>query len=323
MNYLVTGALGFIGSNFVNYYLEKYPGIKIVVLDKCNYCSSISNITDSRAEIVIGDILDKDLVKNILYKHQIDTIVHFAAESHVDNSFGNSLDFTINNILGTHMLLEVCRLYHEETSNIKKFVHCSTDEVYGEVADDEICTERSVLDPTNPYAATKASAEFIAKSYFYSYKLPIVITRSNNVYGINQYPEKIIPKFICQLLDNMHLTIHGTGQSKRNFVHVYDICTAFDTIIKEGTIGTIYNISAPPNSEFSVLDIAKILSELFGYDENSIPYTFVADRNFNDRRYYTSSEALELLGWRPIKTDFKQNLSELIEWYKINKHRYV
>ena len=332
MNYLVTGALGFIGSNFVNYYSEKYPNIKITVLDKNNYCSSMLNIISSDVKVIVGDIVDKELIKNILYQNQINVIVHFAAESHVDNSFGNSLDFTINNVLGTHILLEMAKNYNDDTSNIKLFVHCSTDEVYGEVSDDEICTEQSILDPTNPYAATKASAEFIAKSYFYSYKLPVIITRSNNVYGINQYPEKIIPKFICQLLENKPLTIHGTGSSKRNFIHVYDICTAFETIINSGIIGSIYNISAAPNSEFSVLEIAKILIKLFDLGDldvnsdlrsNSNLCIFVPDRNFNDRRYYTSSTSLEGLGWAPVKTDFEQNLQELIEWYKNNKYRYL
>lgn len=316
---LVTGALGFIGSNFVNYYIDKYADVHITILDKKDYCSSEANICSNKPKIIIGDIGDKELVKSILYSNQIDTIIHFAAQSHVDNSFGNSILFTESNILGTHILLEETRSYHEKTDRIKKFIHVSTDEVYGE--NDEIRTEGSILNPTNPYAATKAAAEFIVMSYFYSYKLPVIITRANNVYGPNQYPEKVIPKFICNLLDEKCLPIHGTGENKRNFIHAYDICTAYDVILSKGVIGEIYNISAPVNSEYSVEQIAKLVIKLIGSDLAE-PIEYVADRNFNDKRYYTTSKKLEGLGWEPVKTDFEANVVELIEWYRVNRGRY-
>jgi dTDP-glucose 4,6-dehydratase len=337
-NILVTGALGFIGSNFVNYFAKKYPKINIIILDKNDYCSSIDNIEKNNVnvKIIIGNILDCKCVDELLHETHIDTIIHFAAQSHVDNSFCNSIAFTENNILGTHKLLETTRIYHEKTNLIQKFIHVSTDEVYGEVLDDTVRTETSILDPTNPYAASKAGAEFIAKSYYHSYKIPIIITRANNVYGINQYPEKVIPKFICQLLNNEKITLHGTGASRRNFIHVDDVSTAYETILLHGKIGEVYNISAADKHEYSMMELAQMLINLsvsreteysihpFLHNEKKLDdmITYVEDRKFNDIRYYTSSEKLEQLGWKPIKIDFKNNLEELIKWYADNKSRY-
>jgi len=321
---LVTGALGFIGSNFVNYFAEKYPNISIIVLDKKDYCSSTQNVhAKDNIEVIIGNILDSKLVADILEKNSIDTIVHFAAQSHVDNSFCNSIAFTENNILGTHLLLETTRIYHERTGNIKMFIHVSTDEVYGEVLDDSVRIETSTLDPTNPYAASKAGAEFMAKSYYYSYKLPIIITRANNVYGINQYPEKVIPKFICQLLNDEKITLHGSGSARRNFVHTDDVSTAYETILLHGKIGEIYNISAAENHEYSMLELAQVLIDLFGKsNEKDQIITFVEDRKFNDVRYFTNSDKLKELGWVPKKLNFVDNLKDLIVWYKDNKCRF-
>jgi|688.fasta_scaffold215612_2 UDP-glucose 4,6-dehydratase len=331
-NFLITGALGFIGSNFVNYMSCKYPHIKMLILDKKDYCSSIDNIDKQslhNTEIVIGDISNKELVSYILLKHDIDTIIHFAAQSHVDNSFFNSIEFTISNVLGTHVLLETARLYHDKTKKLEKFIHVSTDEVYGQVTDDKARIETSILDPTNPYSASKAAAEFFVKSYYHSYKLPIIITRGNNVYGKNQFPEKIVPKFICKLLDGEKLTIHGNGTSQRNFIHIDDVSTAFETILLKGEIGQIYNISSDHNNEYTVLELAKMIIKLFysEIDTNNQTelnkfITFVEDRKFNDCRYFISSEKLAKLGWKPVKTNFQDNIIELIEWYKTNKSRY-
>lgn len=322
---LVTGALGFIGSNFVNFFASKYPETNIIILDKNDYCSSIQNINtiNANVKIIIGNILDTELVTSILNDNAVNTIIHFAAQSHVDNSFCNSISFTENNILGTHLLLETTRVYHERTGNIKKFIHVSTDEVYGEVLDDSVRTETSILDPTNPYAASKAGAEFMAKSYYYSYKLPIIITRANNVYGINQYPEKVIPKFICQLLNGEKITLHGTGNSRRNFVHVDDVSTAYETILTNGKIGEIYNISAAEKHEYSMLELAQMLIELFDSAANCNDIiTYVEDRKFNDVRYFTASDKLERIGWKPTKLDFRSNLAELINWYRAHKSRF-
>jgi len=322
MNFLISGALGFIGSNFVNFYQDKYPDSKIVVLDKKDYCASEENITNNDIKIVIGNILDLDLITKILYENQINIVIHFAAESHVDNSFNNSLEFTKTNVLGTHTMLEATRLYNNVTGKITKFIHVSTDEVYFYGDGNEAKTEESILKPVNPYAATKGAAEFIVNSYYESFKLPIIITRTNNVFGLNQYPEKIVPKFICQLLDNKPVTIHGQGLTRRNFIHVDDVCTAYETIIEHGQINEVYNISACKDNEFSVKEIADMLIDIMRTDKSK-SISYVEDRNINDFRYYTSSEKLEKLGWKPQKTDFKKEVTELVSWYAINRNRYI
>jgi UDP-glucose 4,6-dehydratase len=319
---LVTGGLGFIGSNFVNYMSKKYPNFQFIVIDINDYCSSVANIdVNDNVEIVIGDISNNQLIQYLFQKFRIDTIVHFAVQSHVDNNFFNSLEFTKTNVLGTHMLLESTRIYHEKTKMIKKFIHVSTDEVYGEVLDGHPRNESSILDPTNPYAASKAAAEFFVKSYYYSYGIPIIITRSSNVYGNNQYPEKVIPKFICQLLNHEKLTLHGDGSCIRNFIHINDVCTAFEMIIWKGIIGETYNISYP--NEYSILELAKLLIKLFHNNDNYSDFIeHVEDRKFNDKRYVISSNKLYDLGWIPEKNNFILNLKKLIEWYKLHQNRY-
>jgi dTDP-glucose 4,6-dehydratase len=251
-----------------------------------------------RVHIIKGDVRDTLLVGDILNKSSINIIVHFAAESHVDNSFFNSVSFTENNVLGTHTLLESARFYHSNTNQLKLFVHASTDEVYGEVSDDVARMETSVLDPTSPYAASKAGAEFFVKSYYYSYQLPVVITRCNNVYGINQYPEKVIPKFICQLLNGEKITIQGTGYVTRNFIHVDDVVSAFDIIINNADVGNVYNISSPLKNEHSVIDVANILVNIHDPHATLSEYLeYIPDRVFNDCRYFINSDKLESLGW--------------------------
>jgi dTDP-glucose 4,6-dehydratase len=251
-----------------------------------------------------------------LNKHNIDAIVHFAAQSHVDNSFKNSLTFSQDNIIGTHTLLECARIY----GKLKRFIHISTDEVYGEVDLYTTCCEKSLLNPTNPYAATKAGAEFLVRSYLMSYNLPIIITRGNNVYGKHQYPEKLIPKFIHLLQNNQKCTIQGSGNTIRNFIHVDDVCSAVELILNKGEIGKTYNIGS--NNEYSVLEIAKILihklkpNELF---EDWIEY--VPDRNFNDFRYSIDFTKLIELGWSETH-NFLTSLDEIIDWFKQNKHLY-
>ena len=242
--------------------------------------------------------------------------MHFAAQTHVDNSFDNSISYTIDNILGTHQLIECCRLY----GNIKRFVHISTDEVYGELSINcENSIENSILNPTNPYAATKAGAEFIVRSYYYSYKLPVVIIRCNNVYGPNQYPEKIIPKFITLLKDNKKLPIHGCGLTRRNFIYIDDVVNAINIIIAKGQENNIYNIGSA--DEYNVIEIATILLKMVKGDEenvvNWIEYT--KDRNFNDFRYAIDASKLNNIGWEK-KVSFYDGIKKTIEWYMNTKN---
>ena len=308
-NLLVTGGCGFIGSNFINYYKEKNPNVKIINFDKLDYCSDKNGINHDK--LVIGNLKNKDLVVHILNEHNIDTVIHFAAQTHVDNSFGNSLEFTIDNILGTHTLLECCKVYNK----IKRFIHISTDEVYGEVdINHKGCTEKSLLNPTNPYAATKAGAEFIARSYFYSFNMPIIITRGNNVYGPRQYPEKLIPKFINQLINNKKCTIHGKGNTRRNFIYVDDVVKAIEIILQKGIINNIYNIGT--NNEYSVSEIAdKLIKYLKPNDKVEDWTQNVTDRNFNDYRYAIKSNELYDLGWKE-ETNFEKGFEYTIQWFQ-------
>merc|ERR1719320_1998169 len=281
-----------------------------------SYCSNIKNLDPVKSlncTFIKGDIQDATLVAKVLNEHQIDSIVHFAAETHVDNSFGNSVAFTNSNVLGTHVLLECLR-----TSNgqVRRFIHVSTDEVYGSCLGGVAKHEQVALDPTNPYAATKAAAEHIVKSYLHSFQLPVIITRGNNVYGPRQYPEKLIPKFINRLHRGMKLPLHGDGKNRRSFVYVMDVAKAFDLILHKGTTGEIYNIGT--DNELRNIDVAEALIKAFGKEEQKDKIiSFVPDRAFNDVRYFIDSGKLHTLGWKPM-TEFLTGLKETIMWY--NKH---
>ena len=321
-NILVTGGCGFIGSNFINKIINEYENKHIVNIDSLNYCSNRNNIENennkNKYTFIEGNICSIDLIRFILNNYKIDTIIHFAAQSHVDNSFTNSLQYTQDNIVGTHTLLEATRKYNK----IKKFIHVSTDEVYGESKldkDEKKKTEYSLLYPTNPYAATKAGAEMLALSYMHSYNLPIIITRGNNVYGPRQYPEKLIPKFIKYLNEDKKLTIHGDGKNKRSFLYIDDVTEAFLTILEKGKINEIYNIGSENENEYSVIDISKILIKIMKKTDNFDKYlTYVKDRDFNDKRYYISNIKLKELGWNQ-KIGFEDGLIQTIEWYKSRK----
>jgi dTDP-glucose 4,6-dehydratase len=313
-NLMVTGGFGFIGSNFINYYFQKnVDNLTVLVnIDCLYYAANEGNIIDDikthkKYVFIKSDICNADLITHVLKEYNITHIIHFAAQSAVDASFTNSLQYTKDNVYGTHNLLECCRLY----GKLVKFIHVSTDEVYGDskLSDKISKNETSLLCPNNPYAATKAAAEMIVGSYARCYNMPIIITRGNNVYGPNQYPEKIIPKFISLLRNNKKVTVHGDGQYVRAFLHSYDAVKAFELILEQGTIGEIYNIGC--HDEYSILDITRKIIRLV---KNTTDYErwieYVSDRIYNDIRYYIDIRKLENLGWK-IEKNFDEELIKL------------
>jgi UDP-glucose 4,6-dehydratase len=317
---LLTGGAGFIGSNVLNLLVKKYPDTTFINYDILDYCANLDNITVSdynNYRFIKGDICNSEMITFILNEYQIDTVMHFAAQTHVDNSFGNSFIFTQTNIYGTHVLLECCKNY----GSIKRFIHVSTDEVYGEINQtDDSKHENSILNPTNPYAATKCGAEFLVKSYYKSYNLPVIITRGNNVYGENQYPEKIIPKFIKQLLDNKKCTIQGNGNNLRMYIYVSDVVSAFDIILTTGIIGDTYNIGC--NDEYSVLDIAKLLINKIKLTDNYNDWIeYIDDRHFNDARYAINTDKLINLNWKKL-IDINIGINNTIKWVTDNNYKY-
>tara|TARA_R110002074_G_scaffold159161_1_gene316491 strand:- start:2763 stop:3752 length:990 start_codon:yes stop_codon:yes gene_type:complete len=316
----ITGGAGFIGSNFINIFAKQYPDIKIINFDALYYCANSNNILEAiqnskNYRFIEGNLQSFNLLKYIFQNNNITHIINFAAQSHVQNSFDDVLEYTKDNILGTHNLLEVARLYCKE---LIKFIHVSTDEVYGESIIDNnesSKTEQALLCPTNPYAATKASAELIAQSYIHSFKMPIIITRGNNVYGKNQYYEKVIPRFITQLKYYDNIIIQGDGSCLRAFLHVNDTVNAFIIILEDGKVGEIYNIGCDKSMEYSILDLGKMLiKKIIGTDDYDKWITYIEDRPFNDKRYYISNKKIKNLGWE-IKVNFEDGINELINYY--------
>lgn len=321
---LVTGGCGFIGSYFINHILNTYSNIRVVNIDALYYCANENNVdakwhNTSRYVFVRGNICSYDLLQHLFHTYTPNYVIHFAAQSHVQTSFSESLQYTKDNILGTHTLLEVSKLY----GKLLKFIHVSTDEVYGESRLDEnesSKTEQSLLCPTNPYAATKAGAEMLAQSYRHSFNLPIIITRGNNVYGPNQFPEKLIPRFIQQLLQNTPVTVQGNGHCVRAFLHVHDTATAFQCILENGTIGEIYNIGCNEGMEYSVIQVAKLLIQYIHGTTDYDPWiTYIEDRPFNDKRYYISNQKLKDLGW-DVTIPFDVGVKSLVDDLRQNNH---
>ena len=310
---LITGGAGFIGSNFIHYILSKYNDYQVINLDKLTYAANLDNLKDiednKNYRFIHGDIADQEFIFKLFEDKKFDIVINFAAESHVDNSILNPQIFTITNILGTQVLLDACRKY-----NIKRFHQISTDEVYGELPLDDkniLFTEKTPLNPSSPYSASKASADMLVKSYYRTYSLPITISRCSNNYGPYQHLEKLIPLMISKAINNDNLPVYGNGLNVRDWLHVYDHCTAIDLIIHEGKIGEIYNIGG--NNEKSNIDVVKIILKELGKSEKLIKY--VNDRPGHDLRYAIDSTKIKTtLNWKPVYS-FEKGILDTIKWY--------
>ncbi len=307
---LVTGGAGFIGSNFICHILNKYDDYHIVNLDKLTYAGNLDNLKDvsknKRYKFVKGDIADSKVVEKSV--KGCDIIVSFAAETHVDRSIHGAAEFVRTNIFGTHTLLEAAKKL-----KTKLFIQISTDEVYGSIAEGSF-KETDALFPNSPYSSTKAGSDLLARSFFVTYKLPVIITRSSNNFGPYQYPEKVIPLFITNLLQNKKVPLYADGMNVRDWLYVIDNCEAIDLIIHKGKAGEIYNIGG--TTEITNLELTYNILEMLGKDKTSIEY--VKDRPGHDKRYSLDITKLKALGWSP-RYDFKEALEATIDWYRANK----
>jgi dTDP-glucose 4,6-dehydratase len=314
MNLLVTGGAGFIGSNFVRYVLEKYPEYRVINLDKLTYAGNLENLTgidnDPRYAFEKGDICDKSRVQLCVTRYEIDAIVNFAAESHVDRSILGASEFVQTNIVGTNVLLEVAK-----ELKLNRFIQVSTDEVYGSLGSKGLFTEETPLHPNSPYSASKASADMLALAYLHTFGLPVIVTRCSNNYGPYQFPEKLIPLMIANALNDKPLPVYGDGMNVRDWLHVKDHCLAIDTVLHKGRIGEVYNIGG--NNEKANIDIVKLILKNLEKPESLIMY--VKDRPGHDRRYaIDSSKIKKELGWQPLYT-FENGIEETIQWYVNNQ----
>ena len=327
-NILITGGAGFIGSQFVKLMLEKYD-YNIINLDLLTYAGNLENLKDiedkKNYNFIKGDICDKVLVNEIFKKYEIDTVVNFAAESHVDRSIENPEIFLITNILGTQNLLENAKKYWKLTPEDKysreykdgvKYLQVSTDEVYGALGEEGMFTETTPLNPNSPYSSSKASADMLVRAYYETFGMPMNITRCSNNYGPYQFPEKLIPLMINNCENDKPLPVYGDGMQIRDWLHVKDHCIAIDTVLHKGTIGEVYNIGG--NNEKANIDIVKLIISTIGKSENLIKY--VKDRPGHDRRYAIDNTKITTqLGWSPSYT-FEQGIAETIQWYLNNKN---
>ncbi len=309
---LVTGGAGFIGSNFLRYMVNKYPNYDFINLDALTYCGNLENLKDiedkDNYSFVKGNVCDTELVNGIV--ENVDYIVHFAAESHVDRSIEDPGIFIKSNILGTQTLLDASR-----KTGIRKFLQVSTDEVYGSLGPEGYFTEQTPLQANSPYSASKAGADLMVRAYHNTFDLPVNITRCSNNYGPYQFPEKLIPLMISNAIENKELPVYGDGKNIRDWLHVYDHCTGIDLVLHKGKAGEVYNIGG--HNERANIDIVKlILNEL---DKPESLIKFVSDRLGHDRRYAIDSSKIRRdLGWRP-KYTFEDGIIETIHWYLDNQ----
>jgi dTDP-glucose 4,6-dehydratase len=309
MKILVTGGAGFIGSNFVIRVLEKHSDAQVVVLDKLTYAGNLANLRDveknPRFRFVKGDICDRDIVEKTV--RGCDVVVNFAAESHVDRSIDDASAFMRSNFSGVFQLLEACRKF-----DVPKFEQISTDEVYGSAASGSF-SEASNLNPSNPYSASKASADLLVRSYFATYGMPVVITRSTNNYGPRQHTEKLIPKMITNAMHDEKLPVYGDGKNVRDWIHVFDNCDGIELVMEKGKLGEVYNIGG--GNERTNIDIVRMILHELDKPESLIE--FVKDRLGHDRRYSLNCTKLKKLGWNP-KISLEEGVRQTVDWYSKN-----
>ncbi len=310
---LVTGGCGFIGSNFVRLLLETEPGVTVVNYDVLTYAGNPNNLADlagnPRYRFVKGDITDRDAVRAALKQHGVTSLINFAAESHVDRSIQDSSPFVRTNILGTQVLLDAAREF-----NLERYVQVSTDEVYGSLGDTGFFTEETPLAPNSPYAASKAAADLLVRGCVHTFHMPALITRCSNNYGPYQFPEKLLPLFITNLLRDEQVPVYGDGQNVRDWIHVRDHAAAIAAVWKKGRLGEVYNIGG--RCEKTNLDLTQTLLDVMGKPRTLIKY--VKDRPGHDRRYAIDCAKMEReLGWRP-QVDFAQGLRDTVRWYVDN-----
>ena len=317
---LITGGVGFIGSNFIHYILNKYYNYKVVNLDKLTYAASLKNLknveNNPNYKFIKGDISDRDFIFTIFEKEKFDVVVNFAAESHVDNSISNPEIFVTTNVLGTQILLDASKKY-----KVERFHQISTDEVYGDLELDRkdlFFTENTSLNPSSPYSASKASADMLVKSYFRTYNLPVTISRCSNNYGPYQFIEKLIPHMIFKALNDELLPVYGKGLNIRDWIHVYDHCMAIDLILSKGKVGEIYNIGG--HNEKSNIEVVEIILKELNKPMSLIQY--VKDRPGHDLRYAIDATKIETeLDWK-AKYKFEEGIVETIRWYVENSKLY-
>ncbi len=309
MKLFVTGGAGFIGSNYVRHIINNTDD-HVTVFDALTYAGNRLNLSDlegnSRFSFIVGDVCDRASVETSLPGH--DAVIHFAAESHVDRSINDPDAFIRTNCDGTNVLCDVARKF-----DIQKFVHVSTDEVYGSIEEGSF-TEDDPLSPRSPYSASKAGSDLIANSYYITHGLPLVTTRSSNNYGPYQFPEKIIPLFITNLLDEIKVPIYGDGRNIRDWCHVVDNCRGIDLVLREGEIGEIYNLVG--GNEITNLELTKTIFDLMGCNESMI--TWVEDRLGHDRRYSIDTSKASALGWSPTQS-FEDGIADTVRWYRENR----
>ena len=313
MKLLITGGAGFIGGNFVRYFLNNYKDDTVVNLDKITYAGNLESLKDLESNpsyrFVKGDIEDADLLADLFRSEKFDVVINFAAESHVDRSIDNPSVFLTTNIQGTYNLLQASR-----ETKVSRFIQISTDEVYGSLGPEGLFTEESNIQPNSPYAASKASADLICRSFFETYGFPVLITRCCNNFGPYQYPEKLIPLFITNLMEDISVPIYGDGKNVRDWIYVEDHCSGIDAVLKKGDPGEVYNIGSW--QEKTNLEITDILLKELGKPDSLKKY--VEDRLGHDRRYAIDSTKIEReCGWKP-KFDFNQAIVNSIAWYKKN-----